>query len=144
MPTREELHQLIDSLPESAMDAALRMLSSLQTWPPAPLPDLEAMRKRHDDQRDEIKKRMAERPRRGGLSAYGGGGGYTPAMRSGSSSMSHWEGDALVVQTYRMHLGNELLITERFYLDGRHLVYEHAASGPGNKRDEREIVFEIV
>lgn len=32
MPTREELHKLIDSLPEGAFDAGHRALSNLQVY----------------------------------------------------------------------------------------------------------------
>ena len=36
MATREELHKLIDSMPEEGIEAAHRMLSNLQIWPPPP------------------------------------------------------------------------------------------------------------
>lgn len=58
--------------------------------------------------------------------------------------MSQWEGDTFAVQTYRQYLGHELLITERIRLDGQHLIYKHSATGPGEKHDEREIVFELA
>ncbi|PYS38834.1 MAG: hypothetical protein DMG14_16215 [Acidobacteria bacterium] len=54
MPTREELHKLIDTMPEGAIEAAHRMLSNLQVWPPAPPPGVEEMRK-------DMRKRMEER-----------------------------------------------------------------------------------
>jgi hypothetical protein len=41
MPTREELHNLIDSIPEGALDVAQRMLSNLQTWPPPSVPSID-------------------------------------------------------------------------------------------------------
>src|SRR5438552_2437035 len=34
MPTREELHTLVDSLPEGAMEAAHRLLTTLQVFRP--------------------------------------------------------------------------------------------------------------
>ena len=58
--------------------------------------------------------------------------------------MSQWEGDTLVVQTYRQHQGHELMVIERIRVDGQHLIYKHEVTGPGDKRDEREIVFEIL
>jgi hypothetical protein len=144
MPTREELHKLIDSIPEGAMDAAHRLLSNLQTWPPPTLPDMAAMRKRHEDRRDEMRKRMFAQQRPGTISGSGGSGTYNPATGSGAHGMSQWEGDTFVVQTYRQHQGHELLITERIRLDGQRLIYKHEATGPGNKRDEREIVFQLA
>jgi hypothetical protein len=34
MQSREELHKLVDSMPEAAIEAAHRFLSALQVWPP--------------------------------------------------------------------------------------------------------------
>ena len=74
MPTREELHKLIDTMPEGAIEAAHRMLSNLQV---------------------------------------------------------------------RRHLGHELTVSERIRVDGQRLIYKHEITGPGEKRDEREIVFDL-
>ena len=57
--------------------------------------------------------------------------------------MSQWEGDSFVTQTYRQHQGHELLVIERIRVDGAHLIYKHEVSGPGEKRDEREVVFDL-
>jgi len=58
MPTREELHALVDSLPDEALKTASNVLRGFQTWPPpAPPkmpPDLEAFR-------EEIKQHQKER-----------------------------------------------------------------------------------
>lgn len=40
MPSKEDLHRLIDSLPEGAVDNVHRMLQHMQTWPPQPPPGL--------------------------------------------------------------------------------------------------------
>src|SRR5690349_1478411 len=106
MPTREELHRLLDSMPDGAMEAAHRALSNLQVWPPAGLPDMETIRKRQEQQREETRKRMAAQQRPGTLGGFGGSGNYNPATGSGSYGMTHWEGDTLIVQTYRQHLGH--------------------------------------
>src|SRR5262245_22935375 len=44
MATREELHALIDSMPEEAIDAARRLLSHFQVWPPTLPPQVEELR----------------------------------------------------------------------------------------------------
>ena len=144
MPTREELHRLIDSLPEGAMESADRVLSSLQVWPPPGLPDMETMRKRHEQHREEVRNRMLAQQRPGTVSGFGGGGGYNPKTGSGSYGMSHWEGDTFIVQTYRQHQGQELMVIERIRLDEAQLIYRHEVTGPGDKRDEREIVFDLA
>src|SRR5215813_11822618 len=135
MPTREELHKLVDSLPEGAFDAAHRALSNLQAWPPPALPDMETMRKRQEQHREEVRNRMLAQQRPGTVGGFGGGGGYSPKTGSGSHGMHHWEGDTLIVQTYRQHLGHELMVTERIRVEGQHLIYKHEVTGPGEKRD---------
>jgi hypothetical protein len=143
MPTREELHKLIDSMPEGAMEAAYRALSNLQVWPPAALTDMETMRKRNEQHREEARKRMAAQQLTGTISAFGGSSNYNPTTGSGSHGMSHWEGDKLIVQTYRQHQGHELMVIERIHVDGKRLIYKHEVQGPGDKRDEREVVFDL-
>ena len=48
VPTREELHALVDRLLEGAIEAAHRILSGMQVWPP---PVAEEMRKRMEQRR---------------------------------------------------------------------------------------------
>ena len=144
MPTREELHNLIDSMPDGAIEAAHRALADLQKWPPPALPDMETMRKRQEQHREETRKRMVAQQRPGTLGAFGGSGNYNPTTGSGSYGTSQWEGDTFIVQTYRQHHGHELMVIERIRLDGQHLIYKHEVIGPGDKRDEREIVFDLA
>jgi hypothetical protein len=143
MPTREELHKLIDSMHEGAFEAAHRALSNLQIWPPPSLPDMETIRKRHEQHREEMKKRIATQQRPGTISGFGGSGNYNPTTGSGSHGMSHWEGDTFIAQTYRQHQGHELMVIERIRVDGQRLIYKHEVAGPGEKRDEREIIFDL-
>jgi hypothetical protein len=125
MPTREELHKLVNSLPDEAIRAAHLMLSKMQVWPQPPPPDVQ-----------EIRKRME-------LRAGLGSSGYDPDKGSGYSSFEHWDGDALIVETHRHHQGRDLTIIERIRAEGKRLIYRHEISGPGDKHDEREIVFEL-
>src|SRR6478735_3592898 len=98
MPTREELHKLIDSMPDGAMEVAHRALANLQVWPPPGLPDMETIRKRHEQHREEARNRMLAQQRPGTLGGFGGGGGYNPRTGSGSYGTNHWEGDTFIVQ----------------------------------------------
>jgi hypothetical protein len=72
MPTREELHKLIDSLPDGALDAAHRSLTHFQVWLPTPPPTVEQWReqthKRLEQRRLEWKD--GQRPR--SIATFGG------------------------------------------------------------------------
>jgi len=144
MPSREELHNLIDSLPDGALEAAYRILSAFRSGPSSAL-DLATIRQRHEEMRMEMRKRMEERlPKRPGtLGGFGGSGSYNPNTGSGSHRLDYWDGDGFVVQTYRQHLGHEIMVIERIRVDGQRLIYKHEISGPGDKRDEREVTFEL-
>jgi hypothetical protein len=145
MPTRDELHKLVDSMPEGTLEAAFRALSTLQTRVPSPTSDMAAMRRQLEDRRAEMQRRMEEQlPRRPGtVSGFGGHGNYNPATGSGNHSFSYWDDNGFVVQTYRQHIGHEMMILERIRIDGPHLVYKHEITGPGEKHDEREVIFDI-
>ena len=49
MLNRESLHELIDTLPEPALESAERVLQNYQTWPPKPPINVEIMRKRVEE-----------------------------------------------------------------------------------------------
>src|SRR2546422_190307 len=136
MPTREELHALVDTLPEGAIEAAHRILSGMQVWPPLPPPAVEEMRKRMEGRRREM--RHGQKP--GTTAGFGGSDRYDPAKGAGSSSFQYWEDDTFVQETLRNHKGHELTVVERIGIDGKRLVYKHEITGPGDKHDQREII----
>ena len=139
MQTRDELHKLVDSLPDGALEPASRVLTTLQVWPPPPPPGAEEMKKRMEERRREV----MQRRKPGTISVFGGSSHYDP-KGSGASSFLYWEGDAFVTETVRSHQGHELIVIESIRLEGNHLTYKHEISGPGGKRDEREIVFDVA
>jgi hypothetical protein len=143
MPSREELYKLVDSLPEGAIEAANRTLSHLQVWPPAPPPDVQEMRQRMRQRLEERRLGAIERQRPGTIGGFGGSSNYDPDRGSASSSFSHWDDDTFVTETLRRHKSYEFTVIERVRVDGTHLIYKHEITGPGAKRDEREIAFEI-
>src|SRR2546428_10384841 len=120
MPTRQELHALVDSLPDEAIEAAHRILSRMQVWPPAPPPDVYEMRKRMEGRRRE----MMQGQKPATIAGFGGSGGYDPAKGAGSSSFHYWAGDTFVQETLRNHKGHELTIVEHIRAGGDRLIYK--------------------
>lgn len=53
MQSRDDLHKLIDSLPDGAFEAARIALNNFQVWPPAK-PDLLDLRKRMDEHQQRV------------------------------------------------------------------------------------------
>ena len=115
MQSREDLHKLVDSLPEPAIEVTHRFLSNLQVWPPRPPIDREK-------QITMIETRTAAGTRAG---------------------FSRWDGDTYVIGTYRHVRGHELEIVESVRVHSEHLIYKVEITGPGGKREEREITFEV-
>src|SRR5262245_56063011 len=115
MQSREDLHKLVDSLPEPAIEVAHRFLSNLQVWPPRPPKDA-------DKKITMIKTRTAAGTKAG---------------------FSRWDGDTYLVGTYRQVGGHELEIVQSMRVQGEHLIYKHEITGPGGKREEREVTFEV-
>jgi len=140
MPTRQELHALVDTLPEGAIEAAHRILSGMQVWPPAPPPNVQEMRKRMEERRLE----MMRRQKPGTIAGFTGSGGYDPSKGTESSTFNYWDGDTFVQETLRNHKGHELKVVERIRLEGSRLIYKHEITGPGGKRDEREVIFDVA
>jgi hypothetical protein len=139
MPTREDLHKLVDSMPEGAMEAAHRMLTMAQVWPPTPPPGVEEMRNRMEARRLEVMR--SQKP--GTISGFGGSGNFNPAKGVGYSSFSRWEGDTFVTEILRHHKGHEIKVIERIRVDEQRLVYKHEITGPGDQHDEHEIAFSL-
>ncbi len=125
MPTREELHKLVDSMPEGALEAAHHVLTNLQVWPPPPPPDVQEMRKRMEVRRLET--RLRQKP--GTTAGFGGTGAYDPAKGAGGFSFQYWEDDTFVQETLRNHKGHELTVVERIGIDGKRLIYKHEITG---------------
>src|SRR5262245_53162551 len=143
MQSREELHKLVDSLPEGAIEAAHRTLSQLQIWPPAPPADIQEMRQRMRQRMEEGRREVMQRQRPGMIGGFGGSGNYDPDRESASSSFSHWDNDSFVTETLRRHKGHEYTVVERIRFEGQHLIYKHEITGPGGKREKREVTFDV-
>src|SRR5882724_764638 len=77
--TREELHLLVDSLPEAAIEPAKKGLQYFQIWPPQPPPEVERMQQEH---REKMLRSM-----RPGTVGTGGGGIYSGGSADGLNTV---------------------------------------------------------
>lgn len=136
MPTREELHRLVDSLPEEALKTASDVLSRLQTLPPPPPAHLETFLSRREKEHIQT---MLGKGRIGSFFEL-----PTPRVGSKLTPTSGWEGHIVIVNTHR-HYGQSLTVIERIRIDEdrRLLIYKHEVTG-NDKSDEREIEFDLV
>src|SRR6476620_10599010 len=119
MPTREELHHLIESLPDEAIPAAHVALTHFQTWPP-PIPAEAEDRARAMERR--LRKR-ADMFRDEHPNTAGGGTGTQmfstePGSRMrGRESFSYSDGGADVQESTIVHDGTEFTLVERIRRD---------------------------
>jgi hypothetical protein len=145
MPNRESLHDLIDTVPEAALESAERVLRNYQTWPLKPPIDVENMRKRVDELFGERGKELAARTGTGFRSSHIGGGSFKPDG-DGMASMSTSEGQTLVTLEVHLFRGHRLEIEERLRLseDKKSLVYTQQIKGPQGKEARHEIEFEVA
>ena len=139
---REELHRLIDTLPEVVLEQTKVVLDRLQTWPPKPPPELEWIRQEHRERTRQVMSRG------GGI---GGSfvGGYEldqgRQVRNGRSSFGYYEDGNAVRKTHQFHEGIEITITEKMCLgeNGKTLLYWYEIVGPDGKKYTQDITFRV-
>jgi len=139
MPDRDELHHLVDSLPEEALPFVERALQRYQTWPPEVSPDAIRMQER-------VRDLLAERTAGRASGIYGssyhlsskGDGGVTAHARGSS-------GSTVVSVEIRRFRGHEVQTERQLGLseDKCKLKYTFLIKGPGGKEDHREIEFDV-
>jgi hypothetical protein len=139
---RDDLHHLVDTLPEAALEPADKALQHLQIWPRQPPPEVERMNREHHE-------RMLQSMRPGTISGGGGGGSYSVGsggrIDNGRFSFSRWEDKTAVEETHHFHYGHEITITERLRTgdDSKILIYATEIVGPKGKAHRQEITFEV-
>jgi len=145
MPKRESLHELIDTLPEAALESAERALENYQTWPPKPPIDVENMRKRVEELFRKRGEEWAARTESGFRSWHVGGSGSFKPDSDGMASMRTSEGETSVTLEIHLFRGHRLEIEERLRLseDKKSLVYTQQIKGPEGKEGRYEIEFEV-
>src|SRR6266568_4320497 len=135
--SREELHRLVDTLPEAALEPAEKALQHFQIWPRQPPPEVERMQQEH-------RERMLRSMRPGTVGAGGGGGIYSVGaggqIDNGRFSFTRSEDKTSVVETHHFHQGHEITITGRLRMDddGKALFYSTEIVGPKGKTHRQE------
>ena len=145
MPNRKSLHELIDTLPEAALDSTERVLQNYQTWPPKPPIDVEVMRKRVEERFKKRGEEWAARTGAGFATARTGSGSFK-ADGDGMASMSTSEGETLVTLEIHIFRGHRLEIEERLRPseDKKLLLYALQIKGPEGKEGRYEIEFAVA
>jgi len=136
MPSREALHELVDQLPEAALEATERVMKNYQTWPPKPPITVEKMRER-------VEERLRNH-RENCIRTYFGGGSSKPNGDS-MSSMSTMYGPDFVNFEVRVFRGHRLEFEQRLRLsdDGKLLQYSQQIGGPDGKTNNYELEFNV-
>ena len=117
MGTREELIQLVASLPEGAIDAAHQSLTRLQVWPPLPPPGRDQALERFNRTQQQVHEKMMARLKPG--QAWVGGGTFSsaPAKKRGRQSFGYHDGGGEVHETNIFYDGLEFTVIERIRRD---------------------------
>jgi hypothetical protein len=138
---RADLHALVDTLPEGAIENAKRILEHLQVWPPQPAPETERMRQIRQEQMERMRRSM----RPGTVGGGGGGGSFNPTTGYGLYGHTRWEDDTAVHDSYHFFKGQEIVLTERmrFTDDGKAIRYTFEAKGPKGDSILNEMTFDI-
>jgi hypothetical protein len=142
MAIRDEIHSLIDQLPEDQLQNVRPFLAGLLR-PRAQSPEIEQARQLTHQYKKMVEQRFRETRKPGTISALVGGGSVFPkeGRVSGDHSFHYLDDKALVHQTLRIFEGQELEIMERVSRsqDGATLVYEQELSSGGltKRHDER-------
>lgn len=142
MANRDELHSLVDQLPEDQLQNARPFLTGLLR-PRAPSPEIEQARQLTHRYKKMVEQRFRETRKPGTISTLVGGGSVFP--REGKANANHafhyWDNKALVHQSLRVFEGQELESMERISMsdDCTTLLYEQELSSGGltKKHEER-------
>jgi hypothetical protein len=145
MPNRESLRELIDSLPERALESAERVLQSFQTWPPKPPVGVEKMREHVDELFRKRGERWAGHTGTGYIRG-GIGRGILKPDGDGMASMSTMDGPVLVNFEIRIFRGHRIEVEERLSVseDNKSLLYTQQIKGPQGKEGRYEVEFEDI
>jgi hypothetical protein len=145
MPSRDALHELVDKLPEAALEATERVLNNYQTWPSRPPMTIEKMRERVYERFRNHSGKSEAHGGKGFIGGYVGGGSSTPDG-DGMSSMSTMDGPDFVNFEVRVFRGHRLELEERLRLsdDGKLLRYSQQIGGPDGKTNHYELEFNVA
>src|SRR5436190_18274423 len=128
MSTREDVHRIVDQLPDERLEHVQMMLSAVLNPHPTP-PQVTEMRARGQEWRRRVEERFTQTRKPGTISGMGGGGGFgfdSERGSFGSHSFHYWDDKAVVYQTMRFFSGHQIEQMERLAIsaDGSQLLYE--------------------
>ncbi len=144
MADRATLHNLVDQLPEAALDAAYRVLDHCQKWPPKGPADADKML---NQARERFRSNYEKRARlRGGgyVSGEAVSNSFSPEGY-GYSSIHGWEGLTSITATVHFYHGHEIHTVERISLseDKRRLQFSVEGNLPGRPAERLQFSFDI-
>ena len=133
MTSREQLHALVDSLPEGALESARTYLTAIQTWP-ANSPDRPPMDRFMERFRGELEQKRRKFLRGVGTGSWARDRNNKTTGSFGNSEQN-WETGEMTVRTFRVHRDFPMEITERLRMKDKDetLEYEFHISGLGNQ-----------
>jgi hypothetical protein len=150
MAGRESLHQLVDSLPDAALDVVERALRRFQTWPPEFHGEAQKMHQRMSELIAERTVASGGAGKIGSSSCVGFIGARTSTMTltTGGGSIARASGfddGADVHLELRKFHGHEVHITRQVSVseDKRKLLYKVLVKGPDGKEARREMEFDV-
>lgn len=146
MSARDDVHRIVDQLPDEKLEQVQMMLSAVLNPRPTP-PQVAEMRERGQEWRRRVEERFRETRKPGTISGMGGGGGFsfdTERGSFGNHSFQYWDDKALVYQSLRFFYGQQVEQMERLAIseNGSQLLYEQEiASGGRTLRREEAFPF---
>jgi len=145
MASRENLRELIDKVPEAALEAAERFLRNIQSWPPKPPIEVEKMRKRVEQRITRLREESTAR-QAGGLITSHITSTHFMFDGDGAALGSTSDGETLVNMEIRIFHGHRLELEERLRLseDERWLLYSQQIKGPDGKEGRYDIQFAVA
>jgi hypothetical protein len=140
MPNRDELHRLVDSLPEEALAPVERALRRYQIWPPEVPPDAMRLQERV---KDLLAERTAGRPSCVYFSSYrvssNGEGDWTAHARGSTNDSTLVSIEIRGFHGHDVQIERQLSVSEE---KGK-LTYAFSIKGPDGKEDRREFEFDV-
>jgi hypothetical protein len=133
MATREQLHRLVDSLPEGALESAKTYLQAIQTWQPKP-PEIAGLDAFMEKFRGELEEKRQKFLRGSGTGAWAVDRNKKTTGSFGTSEHNSETGET-TMRTFRVHHDFPMEITERFRMKDNDdtLEYEYHISGLGSQ-----------
>jgi len=148
MSIRDELHQLVSSLPEAALVAAQAALTHFQVWPPPEMIEAE-------EAAGDLERRMHEQIERLREESGGGGGVGSFSVGMGSSSVDphtrhrgrfssgYERGGESVHASAILHDAHEFTLVERIAGDNRQITFTIELIGPDGTTARHEHRYNV-